>query len=114
MSEDRIEVKTRTVNDATIVAPQGEIDLSRAPSLRTHLAAAQASRPRKLIVDLADVSYMDSSGVATLLEAMRTIQRSGGRLILCCLQDKVRSIIEITRLDTVFTIVKTADDGLKA
>src|SRR5262245_3168032 len=114
MSEDRIEVTTRKVNDATIVAPQGEIDLSRAPSLRTQLAAAQASKPRKLIVDLAAVSYMDSSGVATLLEAMRTIQRAGGKLILCCLQDRVRSIIEITRLDTVFTIVKTADDGLKA
>jgi len=60
------------------------------------------------------VPYMDSSGVATLVEAMQTARRTGGRLILCSMQAKVRSIFEIARLDTVFTIVASADEGLKA
>ena len=109
---DQIEVTTRTVVDATILAPSGEIDLSRAPSLRTHISAVQSKRPRRLIIDLTDVPYMDSSGVATLVEAMQNARRSGGKLILCCMQEKVRSIFEIARLDTVFTIVNSADDGL--
>lgn len=113
-SADRIEVKMRTVGGATILAPVGEIDLSCAPAFRTHISAAQAARPPKLIIDLAAVPYMDSSGVATLVEAMQNARRNGGKLILCALQDKVRSIFEIARLDMVFTIVNTPDEGLKA
>jgi anti-sigma B factor antagonist len=111
---DSIEIQTRTVDDTTIVQPQGEIDLSRAPSLRSQLTAIQAKRPRKLIIDLAGVPYMDSSGVATLVEAMQNARKSGGKLVLAAMQDRVRSIFEIARLDMVFTIVKTTEDGLKA
>jgi anti-sigma B factor antagonist len=109
---DRIEVTTRTINDATILSPQGEIDLSRAPSLREQLNLAQSKRPRRLIVDLSAVPYMDSSGVATLVEAMQHARRQGGKLILSAMQDRVRSIFEIARLDMVFTIVTTTDEGL--
>lgn len=109
---DRIEVKTRDVNDATILSAFGEIDLSRAPSFRTHINSVQSKRPKRLIIDLAGVPYMDSSGVATLVEAMQNARRNGGKLILCAMQDKVRSIFEIARLDMVFTIVKTAEEGL--
>ena len=111
---DSIEVQTKTDGDATIVTPQGDIDLSRAPSLRSQLSAIQAKRPRKLIIDLNGVPYMDSSGVATLVEAMQNARKSGSKLVLCALQDRVRSIFEIARLDMVFTIVKTTEDGLKA
>jgi len=109
---DYIEIKTRIVDGTTILSPMGEIDLSRAPSLRTHISAVQAKRPRRLIIDLTAVPYMDSSGVATLIEAMQTARRSGGKLVLCALQEKVRSIFEIARLETVFTIVNTTDEGL--
>ena len=109
---DRIEIKTRQVNDATILSPLGEIDLSRAPSFRTHISSVQSQRPKKLIIDLSGVPYMDSSGVATLVEAMQNARRNGGKLVLCAMHDKVRSIFEIARLDMVFTIVKTTDDGL--
>ena len=111
---DSIEVQTKTDGDATIVTPQGDIDLSRAPSLRSQLSAIQAKRPRKLIIDLNGVPYMDSSGVATLVEAMQNARKSGSKLVLCALQDRVRSIFEIARLDMVFTIVKTTEEGLKA
>lgn len=109
---DGIEVQTRIVENATIVQPKGEIDLSRAPSLRTQLNAIQAKRPQRLIIDLAGVPYMDSSGVATLVEAMQNARRSGSKLVLAAMQDKVRSIFEIARLDMVFTIVKTTEDGM--
>jgi len=111
---DQIEVTMRIENDATIMSTQGEIDLSRAPSLRQHINAVQAKRPRRLIIDLGGVPYMDSSGVATLVEAMQNARRTGGKLVLCALQEKVRSIFEIARLDMVFTIVSTTDEGLTA
>jgi len=111
---EQMDVKTTRVDGATIVQPQGEIDLGRSPAFRSHLADAVRSNPDRLIVDLADVPYMDSSGVATLVEAMQTARDTNAKLVLCGLQDKVRSIFEIARLDMVFTIVNSCDDALTA
>jgi len=109
-----IEVQCESRDDATILRPKGEIDLSRSPALRHHLSEAQRDQPGRLIIDLHDVPYMDSSGVATLVEAMQTARRQGSQLVLCAMQDKVRSIFEIARLDMVFTIVASTDDALSA
>jgi len=110
---DSIEVKVRNLDHATVASPQGEIDLSRATSFRQQIVAALAPKPKLLLIDLAEVPYMDSSGVATLLEMMQATKRGGGKLVLCSIQPKVRSIFEIARLETVFTIVATVEDGLK-
>lgn len=109
---DDIQVTVEVVNGATILRPQGEVDLSRAPSLRVQLDQAQANAADRLIIDLTNVPYMDSSGVATLVEAMQVARRENRKLILCALQDRVRSIFEIARLDMVFTIVASADDAM--
>lgn len=107
-------VKVERRADALILKPGGDIDLSGSPILRAELRKAQTERPGRLVIDLSSVPYMDSSGVATLVEAMQGAKRSGGRLVLCGMQDRVRSIFEIARLDTVFTIVDTADRALAA
>ena len=109
---EEIPVESEIIGNAVVVRPMGEIDLSRAPSLRVQLAELQQQRPAKLIIDLEDVPYMDSSGVATLVEAMQTARRSNTQLVLCAMQEKVRSIFEIARLDMVFTIVASRDDAM--
>ena len=111
---DAIQVELKTTADGAVLAPVGEIDLGRAPSFREHLFTAQQKKPQRLVVDLGQVPYMDSSGVATLVEAMQTARRSGSKLVLCNMQARVRSIFEIARLDSVFLIVGSADEGLKA
>jgi anti-sigma B factor antagonist len=111
---DHVEMKIEVLPNATIVAPFGEIDLARAPSFRMQLSEAQARRPTRLIIDLGGVPYMDSSGVATLVEAMQIARRSGGKLVLCSMQAKVRSIFEIARLDMVFSIVNSPTEGMSA
>ncbi len=109
---DQIEVITEVVDDTTIMRPKGETDLSRAPSLRHQISEVQSAKPARLIIDLANVPYMDSSGVATLVEAMQIARRSGGKIILCAMQERVQSIFEIARLDMVFTIVGSTEDAL--
>ena len=106
-------VNTETRDGAVILLPQGDIDLNGSPTLRHELRKAQTGKPTKLVIDLTSVPYMDSSGVATLVEAMQAARKSGSRLVLCGLQDRVRSIFEIARLDTVFTIVPNAEAALK-
>ena len=71
-------------------------------------------KPKRLIVDLSRVTYIDSSGLAVLIEGMQNMDALGGKLVLAGLQENVRSIFEIARLDQVFVIfpdVKTALDA---
>lgn len=97
-----------------VVAPKSDVDLSRSPELRQALREASDRRPDRLIVDLGEVGYMDSSGLATLVEAMRTAKSTGAPLILACMNQKVRAIFEIARLDQFFTIVDSVDAALTA
>ena len=109
-----LEIHTEAIADGVLVRPIGEIDLSCAAMLRQQLGQVQHDRPARLLIDLRDVPYMDSSGVATLVEAMQIARRTGSRLVLAAPQEKVRSIFEIARLDMVFTIADTVEDALSS
>ncbi|MHB1155566.1 MAG: STAS domain-containing protein [Phycisphaerales bacterium] len=113
-ADDQVITDTQKTDAGAYVALAGDIDLSRSPTLRYGLLQLVQGKPKRLIVDLAGVPYMDSSGVATLVEALQQQRRSGGRMILCGLQPKVRSIFEIARLDMVFTIVEDKDKAMQA
>lgn len=107
-----MEIRTEHRAGATIVIPSGDIDLTASPTLRATLKQVSTKRPARLVIDLAAVPYMDSSGVATLVEAMQITREHGTRMVLCSLQDRVRSIFEIARLDTVFKIAPNAEAAL--
>jgi anti-sigma B factor antagonist len=109
---DGITVKSEVRDGATFVTPVGEVDLTASPVLRQELKKLQGDRPQRLIVDLSQVPYMDSSGVATLVEAMQIARKNNTKLVLCGMQQKVRSIFEIARLDTVFAIAPDAAQAL--
>jgi anti-sigma B factor antagonist len=107
-------VATENLSDGVYVSLAGEIDLSRSPEVRVGLLQLTAGKPQRVVVDLSGVPYMDSSGVATLVEAMQQQRKHQGKIILCGLQPKVRSIFEIARLDMIFTIVEDADSARSA
>jgi anti-sigma B factor antagonist len=111
---DSVTVNCETRGNAVILSPVGDVDLTASPVLRQELKRVQGKRPARLVVDLTLVPYMDSSGVATLVEAMQIARKNGTRMVLCALADRVRSIFEIARLDTVFVIVATSDAAMTA
>lgn len=100
--------------DGVCLALSGEIDLSRSPELRTALLQAATAKPARLVLDMSGVTYMDSSGVATLVEALQKINAGGGKLVLCGLQPKVKSIFQIAKLDTIFAIVDDTEAAKSA
>lgn len=108
-----MQVRTEQSGPVSIVAVEGDVDLNSSRSLQTQLRESIGSGPDKLIVDLAGVPYMDSSGVATLVEAMQLARKKNTRLVLCAMSDKVQSIFEIARLDKVFTIVPDRGEAQK-
>jgi anti-sigma B factor antagonist len=93
---------------------QGEIDLHVSPNVAASLKMMIEKKPPQLIVDLAGVSYIDSSGLAALIEGMQNVQEYGGKFVLAGLQEPVRPIFEIARLDQVFQIFPDVDGALAA
>lgn len=92
-----------------VITPMGEISYSEATSFRAVLKrAADLGRPR-IVVDLTRVEYMNSPGVATLVEALQNARRARARLILAGITPRVLAIFQIARLHTVFEIRDTLD-----
>lgn len=109
-----IDIQVEKRDGAVVVSPQGDLDMSRSPALRNSLRTVQVERPRTLVVNLASVEYMDSSGLATLVEAMKNAKSQSTRLVLCAMNQKVKALFEIARLHQYFTIVPSLDDAVGA
>ena len=93
---------------------EGEIDLHVSPGIAEALHGMIEKKPKQLVVDLSRVTYVDSSGLAVLIEGMQNVEEYGGQFALAGLQETVRSIFEIARLDQVFHIFPTVDAALTA
>jgi anti-sigma B factor antagonist len=101
--------------DAPNVLPlEGEIDLHVSPRVAASLDAIISQKPARVVVDLSGVSYIDSSGLAVLIEGMQKVETYGGKFLLAGLHDNVRPIFEIARLDQVFMIFPHVDAALAA
>lgn len=92
----------------------GEIDLHASPALRKELQACAASKVKKLLIDFSAVDYIDSSGLATFIEYVRSATAYGGKLAFFGLQPKVRTIFDLVRLNELFIIEETREAALAA
>lgn len=96
-----MEVKIFQENDAAVFQVMGEINIATSPDL---LKAFEKQSSKKIVVDLEKVSYVDSSGLATLVEMLKKVRAAGGAFGLAGPSDKIRSLFEITRLDKLFSM----------
>jgi anti-sigma B factor antagonist len=83
---------------------EGEIDLHVSPRVERALASIIKKRPAHIVVDLSGVTFIDSSGLAALINAMQDVTKYGGKLTLSGIRSDVRAIFEIARLDQIFVI----------
>lgn len=109
-----MDVSSRSEGEFTVVGVSGEVDLYSSPRMREALLSSVTKKSPHLIVDLAGVSYMDSSGIATLVEALQLTRRHSGRLVLAGMSDRVREIFELARLQSVFELSPSVESALGA
>ncbi len=109
---DNLVHEIRKTDTATVVVLRGDVDLHHSPALHAQLVEVADDRPKRLLVDLTDVPSMDSSGVGTLVEVFRRVTAYTGKMVLFGLNDRVRSVFEITKLDRFFTICQTEDEAV--
>jgi anti-sigma B factor antagonist len=97
-----------------ILPLEGEIDLHASPRIASELRALIKDKPEKLVIDLSKVSYIDSSGLAVLIDGMQKLEAYRGKLYLVGMQETVRVIFETSRLDQVFRIQRNVAAALAA
>jgi anti-sigma B factor antagonist len=102
-----------SIDDETqLLAVYGDVDLKSARSLRDSLdEAAQDAKPR-LIVDMSEVPFMDSSGLAALIGAQKAFRARTKMIVVC--PENIQRIFEVTRLDSVVAVVGTLPEALVA
>jgi anti-anti-sigma factor len=107
----------RRAGENVVASVRGEIDLHNSPELRdvllNKLIGEASAPPKKLVLNLEQVPYMDSSAIAVLVESLRKVQRGGGKIYLTNLQPRVKGLLEIARLNAIFVIAASEDEALK-
>jgi len=100
--------------EVTVVHVGGEIDVYTAPVLRERLDEHISAGRHHLVVDLEDVSFMDSTGLGVLVGRLKLVRAHNGTLRLVCSSERILKVFSITGLDKVFQISASVDDALAA
>jgi anti-sigma B factor antagonist len=105
--------EVRDVNGAAIVALTGDVDLQTSPQVRQKLLESLDKYVR-IVVDLSGVNYIDSSGVASLVEAFQVSRKKGASFSLASVSSAAMRVLSLARLDKVFTIHPSVEAALAA
>jgi len=110
-----LDVKERQAGDVTILDLRGEVRIGEGSiALRDAIRNLADSGKKKLLLNLAGVSYIDSSGIGELIANYTTVTRQGGQLKLLKLTDRVQNLLVITKLLTVFDHYEDEAEALKS
>ena len=99
-----MKVYAKAIGDICFMEVDGEVDAEHAAQLKKAIAKAREDFAKSFVLDLSQVSFIDSTGLGVLISLMRHLHEAGGRLKLVGLRDEVRSIFEITRLSDFMQI----------
>ena len=108
-----MKIQLTSQGDIHVLELSGELDYHSSPELREKLTELTVKQAPKILVNLGDVDYMDSSGIATFVEAFQKAKRYQGRLILAALTPTVRGVFENAKLDSIFEITSTVAEAEK-
>jgi anti-sigma B factor antagonist len=97
-----------------VLAVRGEIDLFTAPELKQVLAESIEAGRIRIIVDLTDTTFLDSTALGVLIGAVKRLRSRDGALAIVNIDDNIAKTFEITGLDQIFTIVPTRDEAVDA
>jgi anti-sigma B factor antagonist len=104
--------QTKGRGGVTVVEVDGQLIVGNRHELKDMIQAALDRGERKLLVDFSRTGYIDSSGLGALVSISKRIREVSGELRLAGLNDDLRSLFELTKLDTLFTITETPEQAL--
>ena len=110
----RIETSLRQEQDIPVLDVTGEIDIYTTPQFKEAVSAAIDQNKPTIVINMAKVTYMDSSGFGTLLSATKRLRPLDGALYLSGCNEAIQRMLQITRLNTIFGVYATEAEALAA
>ena len=98
--------------DVMVVEIIGRADSNNADVLRRKLVSLAESE-KSILIDCAGLEYISSAGLGVLLLSLKTMQKKGGVLRLCCLNERIREVFDISGFTQIFTILAAREDALR-
>ena len=108
-----MKISVRDAGETKIVEVEGDVDLGTSPDLRRTLFDALLDAP-KLALNLAAIRYIDSSGIATLLEVLKDSQRRNKAFVLFGLSPAVQQVFHLTHVIRIFQVFQTEEEALES
>ncbi len=99
-----MEIIEERVDDVDLLTFKGRLDTNSAKDVKEKINILTKENRIKIVMDMADVNFMDSSGLGSLVASLRSVNKLGGDIKIASLQDPVRVIFELTKLHRVFEI----------
>jgi anti-sigma B factor antagonist len=107
-------VRKDDAKDVVIVGVDGQLIVGNRHDLKKKVLDAVEGGERKFVIDFAATGYIDSSGLGVLVSLAKKVREAGGDLRLAGLNDDLRTLFELTKLDTLFTIVDSVEEAVAA
>ena len=112
---DDLQVDHEACEDLAVLVAGGEVDFEASPQLRAHIVRAIRSGRRRLVLDLTDVTFIDSTAIGVIAGTVERLDEAGGgSLAVVCTHEKVLQIFEITGVDSVITLHRSRDEAVSA
>src|SRR5438132_9045343 len=113
MDRVTLDVESRqTDSGVTVLAPSGRLDVAGAPALKEAISEAVKNGPPRVVIDMEGVSFVDSTGLGSVISALKQIRGSQGDLRLAAPNQQARVVLELTTLDRVFPYFATVEEAL--
>ena len=109
-----MDIKVEKVNGIAVVAVAGELNMDNSNLLRETFKKLLKDLNDKVLLDLEKLSFMDSSGIATIIELFQDLKKGQGRLCLCCVNKRIIGVFEITKVHKLFSIFESREAALKS
>ena len=97
-----------------VIQPSGVLDATKSQDFREEVIKILQGKPKIVLVDLKDISFMDSSGLGALVLAFKTLRAADTKLVLCSINEQVKILFELTGMDKVFEIFSNQDEFHKS
>ncbi len=101
-------------NGVAVFSVTGDIDINSSPDVKKAFENILNDKKDKVIINLKEVNYVDSSGLATIVEILKNLRTYGGKLKLTNLSPKVLGLFEITKLDKLFDIMAGEEEAINS
>ena len=107
-----MEINLREKENILLLDVDGEVDLYNAPEIKEVIKEQIDNNKRQIIINLDEVSYIDSSGIGALISSLSNLKKIGGGLKIIHVHDSVKKVFELTKLTSFFEIYDNEDEAI--